>query len=228
MGGADSTSWSLILGAAARRPEDQERFAALYTPLIKAYLAARWRLPLDHDDVRDGAQESLLQLFRRDGALERADPSRPAGFRAFLYGVVRNVAAMQERKKSRVRESQAATSGVFEQEADDASLSSVFDRGWAEVVVREARALLQRRAADRGGTGALRARVLELRYQDGLPPREVAPLLGLDVKQVYRLLEDGQADFQEALIDVMASHVPESSREALEAKCVELLLLLEE
>jgi RNA polymerase sigma-70 factor (ECF subfamily) len=223
----DSTSWSIILGAAARRPADQERFARLYTPLIKAYLAARWRRPVDHEDVGDAAQEVLLQCFRQDGALDSVEPGRESGFRAFLYGVTRNVAAMTERKWARSREAQAAHSDVFERADDDLSLSQVFDRAWAEVVVREARALLQRRAVMRGGTAVLRARSLELRYQGGLPPREIAPLLGLDVKHVYRLLEDGQVEFQEALLDVMALQVPGTSRADLEARCGELLQLLE-
>jgi RNA polymerase sigma factor (sigma-70 family) len=224
----DSTSWSMILGAAARRPADQEQFALTYTPLIKAYLAARWRLPVEHEEVGDASQEVLLQCFRQHGALETVDRDRASGFRAFLYGVVRNVAAMAERKRSRHRETQAAHSGVFDQPDDDASRSHVFDRGWAEVVVREARALLQRRALVRGGSAALRARALELRYQNGLPPREIAPLLGLEVKQVYRMLEDGQVEFQEALLDVMATQVPSGSRADLEQKCAELLQLLED
>jgi RNA polymerase sigma-70 factor (ECF subfamily) len=217
----------MILGAAERRPADQERFAARYTPMIKAYLAARWRVPIQHEDVADASQEVLLQCFRQQGALEKVDPALASGFRAFLYGVTRNVAAMTERKWSRQKEMQAAHSGVFEQPADEASLSHVFDRGWAEVVVREARAALQKRALMRGGTAALRARALELRYQGGLPPREIAPRLGLDVKQVYRLLEDGQTDFQDALLEVMAAHVPVASPEDLEKKCAELLQLFE-
>jgi RNA polymerase sigma factor (sigma-70 family) len=195
--------------------------------MIKAYLAARWRLPIQHEDVGDASQEVLLQCFRQDGALESVDPAHASGFRAFLYGVTRNVAAMTERKWARRRETQAAHSGVFEQADDEGSLSHVFDKAWAEVVVREARSLLQRRAMMRGGTAALRARALELRYQGGLPPREIAPHLGLEVKQVYRLLEDGQVDFQEALIDVMAAQVATTSREELERKCSDLLLLLE-
>jgi RNA polymerase sigma factor (sigma-70 family) len=217
----------MILGAAARQPADQERFATVYTPMIKAYLAARWRLPIHHEDVGDASQEVLLQCFRQHGALETVDPAYASGFRAFLYGVTRNVAAMTERKWARRRETQAAHSGVFEKMDDEASLSHVFDRGWAEVVVREARALLHKRALMRGGTPALRARALELRYQGGLPPREIAPRLGLDVKQVYRLLEDGQVDFQDALLEVMASQVPTASQSDLEQKCAELLLLLE-
>jgi RNA polymerase sigma-70 factor (ECF subfamily) len=223
----DSTSWSIILGAAARRPADQERFARLYTPMIKAYLAARWRVPVEHEDVGDASQEVLLQCFRQHGALDSVEPGHESGFRAFLYGVTRNVAAMTERKWARTRESQASHSAVFERVDDDLSLSHVFDRAWAEVIVREARALLQRRALMRGGTAVLRARALELRYQGALPPREIAPRLGLEVKQVYRLLEDGQVDFQEALLDVMALQVPSASRTELESKCSELLMLLE-
>src|SRR5258705_5058820 len=115
----DSTSWSIILGAAAKRPADQERFARVYTPLIKAYLAARWRLPADHEDVGDGAQEVLLQCFRQHGALDSVEPGQGSGFRAFLYGVTRNVAAMAERKWARSREGQAAHSAVFERADDD-------------------------------------------------------------------------------------------------------------
>jgi RNA polymerase sigma-70 factor (ECF subfamily) len=218
----------MILGAAAKQPADQERFAVMYTPLVKAYLAARWRLPLEHEEVGDATQEVMLQCFRERGALETLDPGRANGFRAFLYGVVRNVAAMTERKRSRVREAQAAHSGVFEQPDDDPSLSRVFDRAWAEVVVHEARALLQKRALMRGGSAALRARALEMRFSGGLPPRDIAPQLGIDVKQVYRMLEDGQVEFQEALLDVMAAQVPSGSRAELERKCAELLLLLED
>jgi RNA polymerase sigma-70 factor (ECF subfamily) len=217
----------MILGAAARQPADQERFVMRYTPLIKAYLAARWKLPVQHEDVSDASQEVLLQCFREHGALETVDPGAGSGFRAFLYGVTRNVAAMTERKWSRLKETQASHSGVFELANDEASLSHVFDRGWAEVVVREARSLLHRRSLMRGGSSALRARGHELRYQEGLPPRDIAPRLGLDVKKIYRLLEDAQIDFQEALLEVMASEAPNASRAELERKCVDLLLLLE-
>ena len=64
----------MILGAAAKQPADQERFAVIYTPLIRAYLAARWRLPLEHEEVGDATQEVLLQCFRDHGALETLDP----------------------------------------------------------------------------------------------------------------------------------------------------------
>jgi RNA polymerase sigma factor (sigma-70 family) len=223
----DSTSWTLVLGAAARRPEEQERFVERYAPLIKAYLAARWRLPVHHEDVADAAQEVLLQCIRPRGALESVDPAYPSGFRAFLYGVTRNVAAMAERTRVRHRETQADSTGVFRDIADEASLSGVFDRGWAELVVREARALLERRARLTGGRAALRAKALELRYQESLPPRDIAPRLGLDVKQVYKLLELGQLDFQEALLDVMALHVPAAGKAELERRCAELFTLLE-
>lgn len=223
----ESTSWSLVLGAAARRPADQARFAERYTPVIRAYLAARWRLPVQHEDVGDVAQEVLLQCFRQEGALDALDPARASGFRAFLYGVARNVAAMTERKWARRHETQAPHSGVFEQPRDEATLSQVFDRQWAEVVVREARAVFQRRAAQCGGRAALRARVMELRFQEGLPPRAIAPRLDLDARLVYKLLEEGPLDFQAALLEVLAGYEPSSSRAELERKCAGLLELLE-
>ena len=43
-------------------------------------------------ELEDVVQEVFVTCFKEDGPLSRADPERPGGFRAYLYGVVRNVA----------------------------------------------------------------------------------------------------------------------------------------
>ena len=61
-------------------------------PVIRAYIAARWtKLGLDLD-VDDACQDVFVECFRANGPIYRADRTAPSGFRAFLYGVVRNVA----------------------------------------------------------------------------------------------------------------------------------------
>ena len=50
-------------------------------------------------ELDDVVQEVFLACFKEDGPLSRADPERPGGFRAYLYGVVRNVARGVEKKR---------------------------------------------------------------------------------------------------------------------------------
>jgi DNA-directed RNA polymerase specialized sigma24 family protein len=222
MSSSDSTSWTLILAAASRAPAEQARFTERYAPVIEAYLVSRLGVPSEHEDVREAIQEVFLQCFKQGGALQGVDPARD-GFRAFLYGVTRNVALMAERRRARRRERQPPHSGVFERSTDDATLSHVFDAAWAELVVGEARALVEERATRRGGRAVLRAKALELMYRDDLPPREIAPLLVVEVKEVYKLLETGRMEFRAAVLQVMARYSPEATRPELERKCVTLL-----
>ena len=85
------TRWSLIEKAAEGSRADREEFARLYGPLIRASLhgALRQRVGSELDDA---IQETFVECFKESGALTRVDRGRPGGFRAFLYGVVRNVA----------------------------------------------------------------------------------------------------------------------------------------
>jgi RNA polymerase sigma-70 factor (ECF subfamily) len=218
-----STCWTLVRGAAAGNADDREAFCARYGPVVRAYLAARWRLPPDHEEVADAAQEVFLQCLKREGALESVDPARPGGFRAYFYGIARNVAADLERKSSRRRERQIPSEVPDrEPESREASLSRVFDRAWARMVTREARSLMAARAGQ-GGTAAQRLRALELRYQEGLPARDIAARLGIAAEAAYQVLHKARREFRTALLEVMASYHPRDSREDLEQRCAALL-----
>ena len=65
------------------------------------------RVEVPTKDAIVGRQWARLMLrdevdrCREAGALERVDPGRPGGFRAFLYGVARHVAQRFERKDAR-------------------------------------------------------------------------------------------------------------------------------
>src|SRR5438270_804413 len=126
MGGSNSTCWTVIQAAAAGQSGPREEFARHYEPVVRAYLTARW--PSRGEDVDDAVQDVFLECFREGGALARVDPDRPGGFRAFLYGVARNVARRTE--TARARRLQREQTGELEQEPmeDEPSLSALFDR----------------------------------------------------------------------------------------------------
>lgn len=213
-----------MLGAAAGDMRNRDAFARRYGPVVKAYLAARWRVPSDHEEVQDGAQETLLECLKPGGALERVDPARPGGFRAFLYGIARNVASMAESKR-RVRERRKAPDDVESVESSEDTYSQVFDRAWAQLVTSEARDLMAGRAAP-GGTPELRLRILRLRYEQELPSREIARTLGIDAFRVYKLLHEARKEYRASLLEVMAYYHPEADKDELERHCVELLAAL--
>jgi hypothetical protein len=89
-------------------------------------------------DLDDAVQEVFLACFRDGGVLGRADPERPGGFRAFLYGVARNVARQAEARRGRRPGQPPDGRDLADLAADDESLSAAFDRAWAKALMREA------------------------------------------------------------------------------------------
>lgn len=219
----DTTHWSVVLGAAEQNPARRQAFGKQYLPIVRAYLAARWRLPADHERVEDAVQDVFVQCFRPGGALKHVDPIRPGGFRSFLFGVVRHVAIDAERQRYRL--SGLAPNGGDNLDATEANEdlpSQVFDREWARMVAEQAFELMSARG---GGVAQRRIAVLRLRYYDGIPPREIAANARMDVRDVYRLLEAGRNQFRATMLEVMAKHHSGESRSELERRCCELIAL---
>lgn len=216
-----------MIGAATDDESHRDRFCRRYAPVITAFLCARWRVAKNHERVADATQEVFVQLFKPNGALQRVDASRPGGFRSYLYGVTAKVAANQERLLARQqRNRQDVHSDMDHLQSPDAACSKAFDRAWAELIVREAyEAMLGDRGA--GATAALRMKVLKLRYQEGLPPREIAERLGFaDVREVYQMLDVSKAHYARALREVVSRYHPSSSADQLDDLCRQLLGLL--
>ena len=215
-----TTRWSLVRGAAQGDRESREAFTRLYGPVIRGHLESRLRGRATAEDLHDAVQEVFLQCFKPDNSLLRADPSWPGGFRAFLYGITRNVAhSLAERRRRHQADD------LPEMEHTDASLSGQFDREYARALTKEARFLLAARATD-GGPAAERLRALTLRYEEGLPTREIARILGQDVTVVYPLMTRARREFRGALLEVLASYHPKDTREALEQRCLEIFAAL--
>ena len=219
----DSTHWSVVMGAAAQDPGSRDSFARQYAPVVLAFLSARWRLPEEHERVQDAAQEVFVQCLREGGALDRVEPHRPGGFRAFLYGVVNNVALHSERARRRrlARVQPQSGYGTFDDPAHaDESPSQAFDRAWAVMAVDEAYELMQTRS---GELGRRRVAALRLRYEGGFSPAEIAARSAISVRRVYHLLETGRAQFRLYLLHVMAKYHPDEPEAELERRYRDLL-----
>jgi RNA polymerase sigma factor (sigma-70 family) len=219
---SDSTRWTVIRRAAEGNPADREEFVRRYAPVIRSYLKARWRMTPMIDDVDDGAQLVFLDCFKENGALGRVDPER-GDFRAFLYGVVRNVARNLERKRARRRERQPDSEIDLEAFASkEESLASVFDRAWAAALMRDAATLQLERAKERGPEAVRRHRLLALRYGDGLPLRKIAARWSVAPDLLHREYPKAREEFRRALMDVVRE-MQGGGREAVEGECARLL-----
>jgi RNA polymerase sigma-70 factor (ECF subfamily) len=61
MSGPLTTCWALIRAAADGSPRDREEFAHRYAPVLRAYLAARWRGAPLLQDLDDAVQDVFVE-----------------------------------------------------------------------------------------------------------------------------------------------------------------------
>lgn len=226
MSAAESTCWTVIRDAAEGDAEARELFARRYAPAVRAYLAARPAFRRDPHRVEDGVQEVFLECFRLGGALDRVERGRAGGFRAFFFGVVRNVGLRLEERRARNREVQADTDAdPADRLVDSEDPAAAFDRAFALAALREAQALHAERARAKGGDALRRVEILRLRFGEGLPIRDVAARLNEDAAKVHHAYALARKEFRAALEDVVAFHQPDSAEER-ERECVALLEML--
>ena len=202
MSDSSATCWSVIAGAAAGSQRDRREFARRYEPIARAYLAARWSRGQEIDDA---VQDVFLACFEQGGVLQRADPER--GFRAFFYGVVRNVARRFEERRRDGRE-RPAHSDLDEVQADAFSLSEAFDRAWAQSILAQDAQRLAMIAREAGPEAQRRVQILRLRFEDDLPIRDIAKRWDADPTHVHRQYARARREFKRALLEVVAFHHP--------------------
>ncbi|MHC4938888.1 MAG: sigma-70 family RNA polymerase sigma factor [Planctomycetota bacterium] len=217
---SDSTAWTIVLGAAAGQPIAREEFARRYSQPTRAYLGARWGSSPLHSELDDATQEVFFECFKENGALARVDPDRPGGFRSFLYGVIRNVARRFEERWSRKRPDSI---GELPVESGEEPASRAFDRAWAKGIMRQATELQAERARAGGEKLQRRVELLQLRFTEGLPVREIAARWEMEATQVQYEYKCARDEFQAALADVVRQHDPEGD---VAAECARLLGLL--
>lgn len=224
MSGPGDTSWTLIHAAARGEASAREAFGRTYLPPVRAYLADRWRGTRHAADVDDAVQEVFLDFLRPRGALERADESRPGGFRAFLYGVARTVALRVEARIGRVEP--VSPSDLDARPAGEDGLSTVFEREWALSIMRSAGRLQEERARAAGPEAVRRVELLSLRFQEGTPIREIAERWRVDPAWLHHQYATAREEFHRALQEVVREHHGGGPRET-EEECERLLSLLE-
>lgn len=216
-----TTSWRLIRRAAEGDPADRETFADKHGFAVRAFFAARWRRSPLAREVEDAVQEVFVECFREDGVLQRADPGCSGGFRAFFYGALRNVAARYEKRYgAELRRREDGFVSLDGLPHGDDSASRVVDHKWAVSVVKEA----ADRHAELAAAGDDRARrrheLLRLRFQDGLPIREIARLWGEDPAHLHHEYARARAEFEASLREVLATR---TSREDLDEVLLQVL-----
>jgi RNA polymerase sigma-70 factor (ECF subfamily) len=223
MKASESTSWGMLDAAGGGDREARACFAMRYEPLVRAYFAARWRHPPLIHELDDAVQDVFVECLRSDGLLERAQADRPGGFRAYLFGLVRNVARrFESRRMPPRRTSDIAPEALA---ADEDRLSRVFDRAWARSIMRQAAERQAGQAALAGVEAQRRLELLRLRFQEDLPIREIAQRWQADPAAVHRDYAKAREEFREALKDVLRAYSA-AEGEALERECAELLALL--
>jgi RNA polymerase sigma factor (sigma-70 family) len=223
LGESTATAWTVVLGAAAGRPEDRETFARRYLPVASAYLAARWHGNALAGEIDDAVQDVFIDCFKDGGALGRVDQTREGGFRSYFAGVIRNVALRHERGQARRPVGVSDSSfNADEIPAESAALSSIFEREWAASILRQARTLQAERAALNGDAAKRRVELLRLRFEEGLPIRDIATRFGEDADRVHHEYAKARDEFREALREVVAFHHPGTKAE-IDAECSRLL-----
>lgn len=213
----------MIERAASGHDEDRALFARRYREPVRAYLARRWRSTRLASDVEDAVQEVFLSCF--DGALSRADRARGASFRAYLMGITKNIAARYE--AARVL-SPAETAVLHALPNREDELSVVYERAWAQTLVKEAHARLMAEADAKGEAAKRRVDVLRMRFAGAASVESIAQKLGISVGRCYKDFERARGEFRDCLRAVVRSAMESGAPMDVDEECRRVLGLLHE
>lgn len=202
--GSLTTCWDLLEGASQGDQEDSTEFCNRYRPLIVDYLSRRWRGGARAQDVDDAVQETLIECLKERGAVERAVADGRSGFRGFLHGVTVNVARrFEQRGRERMEQGRSLTTVTHESAVSDDTPDLEFDRAWARNVLAQARLRLRRRALANGERPVRRVELLALRFDEGIPVREVARRWKLPAAHLHKELSKARDEFRQSLIETL-------------------------
>jgi len=223
---ADVTCWTLIESAADGDRAARDAFAERYVPVVRAYLRSRWRGRASDAELEDAVQEVFVECLKEEGVLARNRSRRGSGFRAYLFGAVRNVALRSE--EARGRKVDAPRTDSFEADGlagDGETSSRAFDRAWAAAIVQEAAQRQRERARSEGEPALRRVELLRLVFQEERGIADIARDWEVQPEALHREYAKARAEFAAALRDVVAFHVTESDG-AVERECRDLMSLL--
>ena len=105
---------------------------------------------------------------------------------------------------------------------DEETLSHAFDRAWASMLLQEAARLQAERARAKGEDAVRRVDLLSLRFEDGLPIREIALRWGVEPDWLHHQYARARDEFKRALKEIVGEHQGVEGP-ALEEECLRLL-----
>ena len=221
------TCWTLIRDAAGGDAGAREMFATRYLPVVRAFLGTRWSGRLSPEEIDDAAQEVFVECLKEQGLLERVREGERAGFRGFLLGACRNVALRIEDQRRRRRVADGGSSALAElTPADEETLGRAFDQAWARSLLREAAERQAERAREKDDGARRRVELLELRFKQGLPIRDIARRWNVEAAWLHHQYAQAGKEFERALREVIAFHRP-GRPDAVQRELQELMALLQ-
>lgn len=220
----DETCWTLIQAVRGGDTGAKDLFVGRYLAPVRAYLAARWKSGPLAADREDAAQEVFMRCFSESGPLSRVNDVETTGFRAYLYGVCRNVA--REFEARRDRDQQESDHSLEELAARETRLSTAFDRAFARQVMKEARDEFHRRSTEGDETAQRRFELLALRFEQNLPIRDIATRWNQDPARVHKEYARARREYRQSLYDIVARQNPGMTTAQVEAAAKRLLELI--
>lgn len=175
------------------------------------------------NEIEDGVQEVFVACFRSGGVLSRVQGVEK-GFRVFLLGVARNTALHMERTRARRAHREQAGIGSH-LSTDEESLSRVYDRAYARAVMREAAETMAAQSRETGGDAERRVDLLRLRFEEGMPIREIARLWERTPEELHNEFAKARREFRGALKRVVGLS-ERCADENLDRECDALLGML--
>ena len=211
-----TTDWSMVAHAADGDGREQRRAAEellrRYVPVMRSYLRAKWRLPVEQAD--ELLQGFLVAKVVEEGLLGKANRGR-GRFRTFLATALDRYAIDQHRRAaSASRQSGEVVSLEQDPDLEQAAPpeGDAFELAWAREVLRVALSLMQRdcEAAGRQDVWAVfEARVLGpmLENTEPVPLAELMRRLKLDSpEQVSNLAITAKRMFARGLRAILAKY----------------------
>ncbi len=212
------TRWGRIAAAAAASdPAALAELAAAYWRPVYRFVRTAWRK--DNEEAKDLTQEFFATVFQ-PRLLARADPER-GSFRNFLLATLKNFLRDRARHDGGLKRgggaAQVSIEGA-EVASSDADPEREFTRGWAEGLLAEALAELERGLVSRGRERVFRV-FRESCQDENLSYRALAERCGVSVTDVTNYLFEARRELRRLLEARVAAYVgsrPEIERELRE------------
>lgn len=215
----------MIEAAAQGSESDREHFAEIYLPIVQSYLRHRWKSSPLINSVDDASQDVFLECFKASGPLSKAERDRAGGFRAFLFGIARNVARRFETRKLPDTANSSVTGRMETISCGAPSASIQFDRVWAKAMMARAAETQKARAEEMGSAAVRRVELLRLRFQENMPIRKIAKLWEVEAAWLHHEFAKARKEFHAALLVVVQEHGTGSAADARQ-ECRILLEIL--